>query len=51
MLASQRIKVEHSISGLKRYSVLVDRLRIHLIDLYDNIVWVCAGLWHFNLSN
>jgi hypothetical protein len=51
VLASQRIKVEHSISGLKRYRILVDRLRIHLIDLYDNIVGVCAGLWNFNLSN
>lgn len=51
VLASKRIKVEHSISGLKRYRILVDRLRIHLVDLYDSIVGVCAGLWNFNLSN
>ena len=51
LLASKRIKVEHSISGLKRYRILSDRLRNHLIDLYDNILGVCAGLWNFYLAN
>jgi hypothetical protein len=51
MMASERIKVEHSIGGMKRYRILSDRLRIHLIDLYDNILGVCAGLWNFYLAN
>jgi len=51
LMASERIKVEHSIAGLKRYRILSDRLRIHLIDLYDDILGICAGLWNFYLSN
>ena len=50
-MASERIKVEHSIGGLKRYRILSDRLRTHLIDLYDGIIRVCARLWNFYLAN
>ena len=50
-MASERIKVEHSIGGLKRYRILSDRLRTHLIDLYDDVLGVCAGLWNFYLAN
>ncbi len=49
--ASERIFIEHSISGLKRFRILSDRLRIHSIDLYDDILGVCAGLWNFYLAN
>lgn len=51
LMASERIKVEHSIGGMKRYRILSDRLRIHLIDLYDDIIGICAGLWNFYLTN
>jgi hypothetical protein len=50
-MASVRIKVDHSIGGMKRYRILSDRLRNHLIDLYDDILGVCAGLWNFYLAN
>lgn len=50
-LAAERIVVEHSLSGLKRFRILSDRLRIHDIDLYNDILGVCAGLWNFNLCN
>jgi hypothetical protein len=37
-MISERIKVEHSlIGGMKRYRILSNRLRIHLIDLYYDI--------------
>jgi hypothetical protein len=49
--ASERIFIENSIAGLKRYRILSDRLRIHDIDLYDDILGVCAGLWNFYLAN
>lgn len=49
--ASERIFIEHSISGLKRFRILSDRLRIHDIDLYDDVLGVCAGLWNFYLAN
>ena len=47
--ASQRVTVEHSIGGLKRYRILSDRLRMRDPILYDSIVGICAGLWNFNL--
>ena len=49
--SSERITVEHSIGGLKRYRILSDRLGIHLFDFYDEILGVCAGLWNFYLAN
>jgi hypothetical protein len=49
-LASKRIVVEHSIAGLKRYRILSDRLRMHDLDLYNQVLGVCAGLWNFRLS-
>jgi len=48
--SSKRIKVEHSIGGMKRYRILADRLRIHDISLYNSCLEICAGLWNFNLS-
>ena len=49
--ASERVLVEHSIGGLKRYRFLSDRLRAHDVHLYDLVLGVCAGLWNFNLKN
>lgn len=49
--SAERVIVEQSLSGLKRFRVLSDRLRIHDIDLYDDILGVCAGLWNFYLAN
>ena len=48
-LASERISVEHSMGGLKRYRILSDRLRCHDANLYDQVLRVCAGLWNFYL--
>jgi hypothetical protein len=50
-LASQRIGIEHSIGGFKRYRVLSDRLRAHDMAAYDSVCEVCAGLWNYYLSN
>lgn len=49
-LASERVIVEHSIGGLKRYRILSDRLRMHDLDLYNQVLGICAGLWNFRLS-
>jgi hypothetical protein len=48
--ARERLKVEHSISGLKRYRILADRLRMDDLDLYNVVLGVCAGLWNFCLT-
>ncbi|NJO14779.1 MAG: transposase family protein, partial [Thioploca sp.] len=50
-VAKERIFVENSISGMKRYRTLVNKIRFHTIDLYDEIIGVCAGLWNFYLAN
>ena len=50
LLAKERIVVEHSIAGLKRYRILSDRLRMHDLKLYNKMLGVCAGLWNFKLS-
>jgi hypothetical protein len=49
--ASERVTIEHSIAGLKRYRFLSDRLRAHDPKLYDLVLGVCAGLWNFNILN
>jgi hypothetical protein len=51
ILASERIPVEHSFAGLKRYRILSDRARCHDWDLYDTILGVCAGLWNFYITH
>jgi len=43
-ISSERITVEHSMGGIKRYRILSQRLRLHDFDLYDDILSVCAGL-------
>jgi hypothetical protein len=49
--AAERITVEHSIGGMKRYRILSDILRTHLIAFYDDVLAVCPGLWNFYLTN
>jgi len=29
---------------------LEDRLRLHDLNLYDDVLEVCAGLWNFSLN-
>lgn len=50
IFAQERVKVEHAIGGMKRYRILSDRLRLHDIGLYNDVLEVCAGLWNFQLS-
>jgi hypothetical protein len=49
--SSVRVKVEHSIGGLKRFRFLSDRLRCRDIQLYNLVAGVCAGLWNFCLTD
>jgi hypothetical protein len=48
--AAERIKVEHSIGGMKRYRILSHRLTLKSATLIHSIVGVCAGLWNFILN-
>ncbi len=47
--ARERVVVEHALGGLRRYRILSDRLRLHDLERYDDILGICAGLWNFNL--
>jgi hypothetical protein len=48
--ASERVKVEHCIGGMKRYRILSDRLRVHNFLGYNDVLEVCAGLWNFYIN-
>jgi len=48
--AAIRITVEHGISGLKRYRILSERVRMRDFDLFNKIIGICAGLWNFYLT-
>lgn len=48
--ARERVNVEHSIGGMKRYRILSDRLRSHDISGYNDVLEVCAGLWNFYIN-
>lgn len=45
--AGQRIYVEHSIGGIKRYRILHNQLRVKSTYHINIILGVCAGLWNF----
>jgi hypothetical protein len=49
-ISKERIRIEHSIGGIKRFRILSERTRIRDYDLYDDILGVCAGLWNFYLT-
>lgn len=49
-LASQGIRVEHSIGGMKRYEVIADTSRLKDEELIDDILVCCAGLWNFFIT-
>ncbi len=51
ILGKERIPVEHSIGGMKRYRLIHDKLRFKSHSLIDRITGVCAGLWNFSLSS
>ena len=48
--ASQRIKIEHSIGGMKRYRILSHRLDIKSMATINCIIGICAGLWNLLLK-
>ena len=46
----ERIFVEHSIGGAKRYRILIERLRYKSLSFINTVVGICAGLWNFTLT-
>jgi hypothetical protein len=50
-LGKERIYVEHSIGGMKRYRILEHRNRIKSREVLDQVIGVCAGLWNLLLNS
>lgn len=50
-LARARVVVEHAIGGMKRYRILLDRLRARDMDFYNTVLGVGAGLWNFYITH
>lgn len=48
-VGSNRVLVEHAIAGLKRYAILVNRLRNKKLEFADEMIELAAGLWNFKI--
>lgn len=46
-VSKTRVKVENAIGGIKRYNILVDRIRNKNKELRDKSIFIAAGLWNF----
>lgn len=49
-MARVRVVVEHAIGRIKRYAILVNRLRTRSKRLADSVMLICAGLSNFKLK-
>ena len=48
--SSKKVVVENALSGLKRFHVLSNKLRLHDTDLYNKVLGCCAAHWNFKIS-
>lgn len=49
--SKQRIKIEHSICGIKKYKIISEKLRIKDIHLYNRVLGICAALLNFYMNS
>ncbi len=49
-IAKVRIRVEHAISGVKRYRIVKDKLRNWKDGFRDQVMETCCGLHNFRLN-
>ena len=50
-VGSNRVLVEHTIAGLKRYNILTNKFRNKGIVFADEMITLAAGLWNFKVTN
>lgn len=48
--AKERIYVEHTIGGMKKYHFLANRLRAKDFVMYNQVLGICAALWNFSIN-
>ncbi len=41
--------IEHAIGGMKRFNILAQRFRNRKADFEDELIGICAALWHLSL--
>jgi hypothetical protein len=49
-ISSIRIRIEHTIGGVKRYRIVKDKIRLLKDDIRDIIMETCCGLHNFRLQ-
>jgi len=49
VVSQVRIFIEHAIGGMKRFNILVQRVRNRKDNFEDDSVGICAGLWNLTL--
>ena len=49
-ISSIRIRVEHAISGVKRYRIVKDKIRLFKDGIRDTVMETCCGLHNFRLQ-
>jgi hypothetical protein len=49
-ISSIRIRIEHTIGGVKRYRIVKDKIRLLKDGIRDIIMDTCCGLHHFRLQ-
>jgi hypothetical protein len=50
-VSRERIYVENAISGLKRYNIISNRVRVKKEKYRENKIVLCASLWNFYLAS
>ncbi len=45
-----RVRIEHVISGIKRYRIAKDKLRLWRAHIHDMVIETCCGLHNFRLK-
>ncbi len=43
--------VENTIAGIKKYTILRNKLRTHTPTIEDMSIEIAAGLWNFQIHN
>jgi hypothetical protein len=48
-VGSNRVLVEHTLAGLKRYAIIANKFRNKRLEFADEMMNLAAGLWNFKV--
>lgn len=49
-MARTRVRVEHSIGGMKRFRILANRCRLKKKKQFNLVLGICAALWNLKID-